>query len=107
MDPNFSVLLDYDAEDKCSPDDGDNIKKGSKRVNTKIIAGVVGGVGGAIVLGTIIFISLPKAKNWWKTRKASRNINLDNFSNTNDNMVIEKAPDMVVNTASGRYVVNL
>lgn len=114
MDPNFSVLLDYETEDKCA---AESEEKKKKKVSTKLIAGLVGGIGGLILVVILSLIIFPRAKLRWQTKNASRSIDLDNINKNesrNENKLakrrdveIEKASDMEVNTTAGRFVVNM
>lgn len=109
MDPNFSVLLDYETEDKCA----EKQTTKNKKVNTKvIIATVIAAVAGAAIIAVVAIVVVPRAILWWKMRKASRDIDLDDSImssgyNSSPAPVIERAPDMEIQTAAGRFVVKM
>eukprot|EP00026_Physarum_polycephalum_P001535 Phypoly_transcript_01537.p1 GENE.Phypoly_transcript_01537~~Phypoly_transcript_01537.p1 ORF type:complete len:1066 (+),score=142.70 Phypoly_transcript_01537:113-3199(+) len=93
IDPQFSVLLS-DSQASCA---------GSKsKVNLKLILPIIFGVLLLVILFIIVF---PRARLWWKLRHLKRVKSSETESEKE--IEIEKIGEMEVNTASGRYVVQL
>eukprot|EP00026_Physarum_polycephalum_P002376 Phypoly_transcript_02382.p1 GENE.Phypoly_transcript_02382~~Phypoly_transcript_02382.p1 ORF type:complete len:938 (+),score=119.17 Phypoly_transcript_02382:92-2815(+) len=101
MDPHFSVLIgDTTATDQC----GNIIKKGNS--NKKIIEIVVPIVVGLVLLVALAVVFYPRIKLYFKLRR-QRIPSSDPAMSQSVEMEIEKRGDMEVNTASGRYVLQL
>eukprot|EP00026_Physarum_polycephalum_P014188 Phypoly_transcript_14676.p1 GENE.Phypoly_transcript_14676~~Phypoly_transcript_14676.p1 ORF type:complete len:261 (+),score=32.56 Phypoly_transcript_14676:55-783(+) len=97
MDPQFSVLLS-DSKATCS---GKN-----HGVNLKIILPVIFGV---LFLAVLFIVLFPRIRLWRKLRSAQRvkSTETESGSELKSQHQIEKMGSMEVNSASGRYIVQL
>lgn len=106
MDPNFSVLLNYEGEDKCATEVKDN-----DGITAALIGGIIGGIAGitflALLIGLVIY---PRVRTWMQTRKHKQEMREMNELETvgsDKPLVIERMSDMSVTTASGTFTVKM
>ncbi len=131
MDPSYSVLLGNSKEDNCTSN-----LKGSNSINSVALIASFATIVGIAILGTAFYfliwpqvklaLQLKSAQSQTELQRIRSSKSVESINNDqqqpkkqrkfwrpnrgnqlHDSLEIERAPNMEVNTASGRFVVQL